>query len=300
MSVFYMNQNTLTYNIELPKEVDQILNVDFWVYTSVNSQLLRPVTEAVKFTSAVSVYVRNGSAEVEINLLNVKINSPCIVTIKPSDVIRLRYVSNDFDASFVVMSPKVHDSLLLSLHDAGVSPVTHLNPATHIPSDCVEAFNRFYEYLERINSDDKNIHRLQAFYHATLAFYFNIAYMCYSSEQSRQLMQPSTYQHNPLVDRFLVLVQQKFKEQRQIDFYANQLGITSKHLSRILKQSTGFTAADWIKNYLLLEAKVMLKSSTLNMSQISTLLNFPSQSFFAKFFKKATGMTPKQYRNFGV
>ena len=41
----------------------------------------------------------------------------------------------------------------------------------------------------------------------------------------------------------------------------------------------------------------MLKSSALNMGQISSHLNFPSQSFFAKFFKNATGMTPKQYRN---
>ena len=295
-----MNQNTLTYNIELPKEVEQILEVDFWVYTYVNSQLLRPVTEAVKFTSAVSVYVRKGSAEAEVNLLNVKISSPCIVHIKPGDVMRLKYVTNDFDASFVVMSPKVHDSLLLALHDAGASPVTHLNPVTHIPPDCAEAFNHFYEFLERINSDDKNPHRLQVFYHATLAFYFNIAYMCYRSEESQQMMQHPTYRRNPLVDRFLVLVQQKFKEERQIDFYARQLGVTPKHLSRILKQSTGFTAADWIKNYLLLEAKVMLKSSTLNMGQISDQLNFPSQSFFAKFFKNATGMTPKQYRNYGV
>ena len=64
-----------------------------------------------------------------------------------------------------------------------------------------------------------------------------------------------------------------------------------------LKQNTEFTAADWIRNYILLEAKVMLKSSALNMGQISSHLNFPSQSFFAKFFKNATGMTPKQYRN---
>lgn len=94
-----------------------------------------------------------------------------------------------------------------------------------------------------------------------------------------------------------MLVQKSFKEERQIEFYASQLGVTPKHLSRILKQTTGFTAADWIKNYILLEAKVMLKSSTLTMGQISTQLNFPSQSFFAKFFKNATGLTPKQYRN---
>lgn len=290
-----MNHNTLTYSIELPKKIEQILEVDFWVYTYLNSQLLRPVTEAVKFTNAVSVYVRKGSAEAEVNLLNVKVNSPCVVHIKPGDVMRLRRITDDFDASFVVMSSKVHDNLLLALHDAGASPVTHLYPVTPIPAACAQSFTHFYEYLERISSDENNPYRLQVFYHATLAFYFSIAHLVYR-EEDQQLLR-STYRRNPLVDRFLVLVQQNFKEQRQIDFYARQLGVTPKHLSRILKQSTGFTAADWIRNYILLEAKVMLKSSELSMGQISSQLNFPSQSFFAKFFKNATGMTPKQFRN---
>ena len=87
-----MSQNTLTYSIELPRKIEQILEVDFWVYTCLNSQLLRPVTEAVKFTNAVSVYVRKGSAEAEVNLLNVKVNAPCIVHIKSGDVMRLRRI----------------------------------------------------------------------------------------------------------------------------------------------------------------------------------------------------------------
>lgn len=291
-----MSQNTLTYSIELPRKIEQILEVDFWVYTCLTSQLLRPVTEAVKFTNAVSVYVRKGSAEAEVNLLNVKVNAPCIVHIKSGDVMRLRRVTDDFDASFVVMSAKVHDNLLLALHDAGASPVTHLDPVTPIPASCVRSFSGFYEELERLGGDEENPYRLQVFYHATLAFYFSIAHICYRDDAAQQMLR-STCRRNPLVARFLMLVQQNFREQRQIDFYARQLGVTPKHLSRILKQNTEFTAADWIRNYILLEAKVMLKSSALNMGQISSHLNFPSQSFFAKFFKNATGMTPKQYRN---
>ena len=166
----------------------------------------------------------------------------------------------------------------------------------NVPAALVPAFCNFYASLEKLNADEDHPYRLQAFHHAILAFYFYTAHECYDY-RTGEVPRPAHFRRNPLVDRFLVLVQKSFKEERQIEFYASQLGVTPKHLSRILKQTTGFTAADWIKNYILLEAKVMLKSSTLTMGQISTQLNFPSQSFFAKFFKNATGLTPKQYRN---
>ena len=57
------------------------------------------------------------------------------------------------------------------------------------------------------------------------------------------------------------------------------------------------TAVDWIERFVILEAKVLLKSSNLNIQQIADELNFPSQSFFGKYFKKLTGMSPKEFRN---
>lgn len=291
-----MNHPTLTYSIELPSKVEQILEVEWWVYSHLTATQLRPVKEAIKFTSSVSVFVSKGSAEVEVNLLRVKVNAPCVVLIKPGEVVQLKMVTDDFDASFIVMNNKVRDALLLALHDAGCSPATRLDPVAPVASSDVSAFNQFYTDLVALNNEEQNPHRLQALHHAVLAFYFHVAYRCY--ELRNHILPPqSHFRRNPLVDRFLMLVQQSFKEERQIDFYATRLGVTPKHLSRMLKQSTGFTAAEWIKNYILLEAKVMLKSSTLTMGQISKQLNFPSQSFFAKFFKKATGMTPKQFRN---
>ena len=98
-------------------------------------------------------------------------------------------------------------------------------------------------------------------------------------------------------DQFLQLVQEHFREQRFLEFYANVLEVTPKHLSRTVKAQTGFTAVEWIERFVILEAKVLLRSSNLNIQQISAELNFPSQSFFGKYFKKITGMSPKEFRN---
>ncbi len=67
-------------------------------------------------------------------------------------------------------------------------------------------------------------------------------------------------------------------------------------MSTIIKQTSGKTAGDWIDDYILLEAKALLKSTNMTIQQISDELNFPSQSFFGKYFKRLTGVSPKEYR----
>jgi AraC-like DNA-binding protein len=74
------------------------------------------------------------------------------------------------------------------------------------------------------------------------------------------------------------------------------LSLTPKYLSQIIKASTGKSANEWIDEYVMLEAKALLKSTTMTIQQISDELNFPSQSFFGKYFKRCEGVSPKEYR----
>lgn len=292
-----MIQPTLTYKIDLTQKVEDILRDEIWVYNNLKADTLRTVNEAMKFSAHVSVFVSSGYAEMELNLLTVKVTAPCIVTIKPSEVLQLRYFTDDFTASFMVISDKLRDSLLINLHDTGAPSAGRLRPVAPIDENDVKSFRQFYNFIEPLSKDKENPNRIQAVLHSLLSFYFTTGFKSFTGILQSAGGQITQFRHNTIVERFLVMVQQNFKTQRQIEFYATSLGITPKHLSRLMKQCTGFSASDWIKNYMMLEAKVMLKSSTLNMGEIAKELNFPSQSFFAKFFKNVTGMTPKQFRN---
>jgi AraC-like DNA-binding protein len=64
----------------------------------------------------------------------------------------------------------------------------------------------------------------------------------------------------------------------------------------VIKENSNMPAAAWIDNSVVLEARAMLKSTNMTIQQISDELNFPSQSFFGKFFKRVTGMSPKAYQ----
>lgn len=99
-----------------------------------------------------------------------------------------------------------------------------------------------------------------------------------------------------LMNNFLKEVRQGYKTERKVIYYAERLCISAGYLSTIIKRVSGKSAAGWIDDFVALEAKALLKSSRLTIQQISDELNFPSQSFFGKYFKRVTGLSPKEYR----
>ena len=74
------------------------------------------------------------------------------------------------------------------------------------------------------------------------------------------------------------------------------LAVAAKYLTTIIRKTSGRTAAEWIDDYVVLEAKNLLKYSTMSIQEIAYCLNFPNQSFFGKYFRSHTGMTPSAYR----
>ena len=98
-------------------------------------------------------------------------------------------------------------------------------------------------------------------------------------------------------DQFIQLVLEYHTVHRNVGFYADRLNLTPKYLSRIIKEASGRSAPEWIDDYVVLEAKNLLKYSGLAIKEVVYQLNFPSQSVFYKFFKARTGMTPTEYKN---
>lgn len=100
-----------------------------------------------------------------------------------------------------------------------------------------------------------------------------------------------------LVKDFTRLVQKQFKERRNVKAYADQLSITAKYLTETVKEITSKTAGEIIDDFVLLEAKLLLDNPSLSIAEIADELHFSDQSFFGKYFKRHTGMSPKEYRH---
>ncbi len=99
-----------------------------------------------------------------------------------------------------------------------------------------------------------------------------------------------------IFDRFIEELRQHYATQRSVQFYADRLCLTPKYLSQMIHAVSGRHAGDWIRDYVILEAKALLKSGLYTVQQVSDMLHFANQSFFGVYFKKAVGCSPTTYK----
>lgn len=97
-------------------------------------------------------------------------------------------------------------------------------------------------------------------------------------------------------EKLMSLLSEHYREERSVEFYADKLHISSKHLSRVIRSFTGRSVHQWIDEFVALEIKNLLKYSNMSIQQISYYLKFPNPSFMGQYFKRITGMTPGEYK----
>lgn len=99
-----------------------------------------------------------------------------------------------------------------------------------------------------------------------------------------------------LIDSFYSLISTYAHTERNVQFYADQLHVSTQYLSSFLKQNTGKSTLQWMDHVLVLHAKTLLKSTSLSIKEISNELAFSDTSVFCRYFKRNTGLSPKGYR----
>jgi AraC-like DNA-binding protein/mannose-6-phosphate isomerase-like protein (cupin superfamily) len=99
-----------------------------------------------------------------------------------------------------------------------------------------------------------------------------------------------------LVKRFFHFLEENHQKNLSLNEYARMVGVTANHLTQMVKQLTGKTSSQIIKDKQLLEIKRLLVHTNLSVSEIATQLNFEDQSYFTKVFKREAGVTPLQFR----
>lgn len=107
---------------------------------------------------------------------------------------------------------------------------------------------------------------------------------------------PDTRNEHALLRRYKQLLSQHFLAWRSVADYADALAVTPNHLNRVVRTTTGHTASEMLQQMVLLEAKAQLRHTPKTVAEIAHQLRFTDPSHFGKFIKKATGLTPQDYR----
>ncbi len=100
--------------------------------------------------------------------------------------------------------------------------------------------------------------------------------------------------------KFKQLLSTNFVQERAVEFYAEQMHMSVTHLHNIVKETSGLTPGQLIRNEVVLEAKRLLKHTDLSAAEVGYKLEFEDPAYFGRFFKREVGLTPSQFKKHGL
>ena len=223
------------------------------------------------------------------------------VIVRPGDLLSIseRYVidnvkpSPDFEGLSIVISVDFFYEIISDVNDlSAVFLFARNHPVLRLAQAEGGIFQRYFYAIKNRVVDEGKHFRKSLVRTLMLAMFYDMSNVIYQYQQAEQ-PQKSAY---VIFTRFIRLVEQYYRSQHRIGWYAQQLGITQKYLSETVKSVSQRTPNEWVNSYIMSELCVMLKHTTKSIKQITADLHFPNQSFLGKYFKQHAGVSPSDYR----
>lgn len=162
----------------------------------------------------------------------------------------------------------------------------------HLTEEEMDYLNRLHQLLYRnVKSPNPSVHVSLSLISAFLWYIDSV-----HAGRAEPDVIPKTHEQRIFAD-FIRLLSLNTPRRRTIDFYASQLYMTPRYMSTLIKKASRKTAKEWIDETVVSKIKVELRHSDKQIREISEDMDFPNTSFFCKYFKHLTGMTPLEYRN---
>ncbi|MGN1263732.1 MAG: helix-turn-helix domain-containing protein, partial [Prevotella sp.] len=218
---------------------------------------------------------RKGMAEGSIDLRPMQLRPGQMAINTPGQIFEQQYMSEDFAAEGIIMSADFVKSLGLP-YNFHIDHMLKEMPLVTLQDEQEKAIATYYNMVSRLLGTNHPF-LVETLRHLTCAFFYGIgAYLYKMSEEMHYSSEEL------LMQRFLAAVKTHCRRQRKVIFYADMLNITPNYLSAVVKKVSGKTPGKWIDDHVAMEARALLKGTTLTVQQISFELGFPSQTFFGK------------------
>lgn len=236
-----------------------------------------------------------GSMKVSLNLSEYRLGRGDVLVVQPGDIGRNIEISSDCMIIVIAFSDKnfVKDA------DPGGAMLAmrflSYNSLLHLPDEDLKETADIYRRMRKRVQQPDYIYKRELLVSYMHVLFCNCCQFMTSGTTGGEV--EARNRNTQIFNTFLDLLKEYHTAERAITFYADRLCITPKYLSQVIYRASGRHAGEWIRDYVILEAKALLRIRQYSIQQISDMLNFANQSFFGVYFKKATGFSPSEYRN---
>ncbi len=243
--------------------------------------------------SFLTILCMRGRAIFKVRLHEFEISRGSYMLIRANDPFMIVESSEDFHIDVV----RVGESAFAMSYDDVLKKRLELisiqRPTTKISARKTMMFHIIHSYLKVLMKERNDFYRDMILLEYVKLFLYEACHILDDTASQSNLAKKD----RSITNMFFMNVDKYFKENRKVEFYAQLIGISPKHLAHIIKKTTGKYPSEWLENYALLESKKLLRSTDDSIQNISYDLNFATPSHFVKFFKAKTGTTPKEFRD---
>lgn len=239
----------------------------------------------------VIVVCRRGSAELDINDAHYTITADTLCFLPHGSHIHLRSYTSDMEISWMASSRiESHD---VGRYHVGLDIFLFNNPCLLLAPNDAEGVHRFIALAEVLLKGANQHYRQEMVRHFSALFTYEIMGILEDRDLSQYTLGGRRHEY---YQRFIDLVLVHAARERSVEFYARSLNITLQYLGQICRELSGDSPSEHISRQAILQIRRLLLRSPKSILQISEDLGFASSSYFVRYFRRYTGMTPNEYR----
>ncbi|MBQ1796426.1 MAG: AraC family transcriptional regulator [Prevotella sp.] len=220
-----------------------------------------------------------------------------VMLITEESVITDVKISDDYKGFAFLISYRLLQEILRDVHNmSDLFLLSHNHPIFSLnEEELYAAKNYFRSIRSHITQTDKR-YRTEIIRLTLLTMIYDMA-----GAFDRVIEQPGKNEKQSRAEQlfveFVQRVEHHYHEERQVQWYAKQMNVTPKYLCEVVSNVSRRTPNEWIDKFVTSEMRNLLRHTNMRMSEIAEVMNFPTQSFFGKYFKENVGVTPSEYRN---
>lgn len=249
-----------------------------------------------KLSFTIAIFCLTGRIRFQINLQDFELQTNDLLVVLEESIGEYRGMDDDTRIAVIAFSSDYFQTAMQIDVTMSLQRRLYASPLCHLTNKAMEESEAIYRLMKAKIEEKDNPFRKGALLGYTQVLTYNSYKYLLAADSGDRISKEKSGRQQELYTQFIHEVQKSYTKERSISYYADVLCVTPKYLSQIVHQVSGRFAGDWITDFVILEAKALLKSRKYTIQQVADMLNFANQSFFGKYFKDKVGCSPSEYQ----
>ena len=284
----------------LPESINAIYRDGYFIASHcglIDKQVIEIFMSSVRMATAFFVLCKNGEIDITYNQKHYLLKKNSLVVGIPDIVVQINSQSL-IDANAMFFKKEFLDGLNVNVDNSLIRIVLYIlnNPILELtPSEQLDLQHTFTDLEKFAEANEEDTFTKEIIASGIRAFVYKVCRIISLRIERSEYTRMNTRKYE-YFKRFFALLATEYKQHRNVNWYAEQLNLSTKYFTSLIRQVSGRTTVDWINDRVIYEAKNLLLYSEMSITEIAYHLNFPSTSFFSKYFKNIVGINPSEFR----